>query len=314
MKRVGVVGTMVWDTIYDRDPAQPAVEEWGGISYALAAFDAALADDWQVVPLIKVGRDLAPRAGQFLAGLHHVASGARFIEVPEPNNRVTLRYESADRRCELLSGGVPGWTWPELGPLVRDLDALYVNFISGFEMTLPTVQAMARAFRGPTYTDLHSLFLGVAADGLRIPRPLPEAPGWFGCFDTIQLNEDEFALLGPDALGVAASVLSAGCRALLVTLGARGAAYFHRPDPALPIATERVSLELAGAATLPGVSGGGDPTGCGDVFGAVTFSHLVRGAPLVAAIREGVRLATRNISHRGATGLRDHLLGKLATV
>ncbi len=312
MKRVGVVGSMVWDTIHGRDPAQPAIEEWGGIAYALSAFDAALDDDWQIVPLIKVGRDLAREAGKFLSGLRHVAEGARFIEVPEPNNRVTLRYESADRRCELLSGGVPGWTWPELGPLLHDLDALYVNFISGFEMTLPVAQAVARSFSGPTYTDLHSLFLGVAADGLRVPRPLPEGPGWFGCFDTIQLNEDEFALLGSDALGVAASVLAAGCGALLVTLGPRGAAYFHRPDPALPIATERISLELAGAIVLPG--GGGDPTGCGDVFGAVTFSHLLRGAPLVAAIREGVRLATRNISYRGATGLRDHLLGKLATV
>ncbi len=45
MKRLGVVGSMVWDTIYGRDPAQPAVEEWGGISYSLAALDATLADD-----------------------------------------------------------------------------------------------------------------------------------------------------------------------------------------------------------------------------------------------------------------------------
>ena len=33
---------MVWDTIHGRDPAQPAVEEWGGISYALSALDATL--------------------------------------------------------------------------------------------------------------------------------------------------------------------------------------------------------------------------------------------------------------------------------
>jgi len=31
---------MVWDTIYGRDPAQPAIEEWGGIAYSLAALDA----------------------------------------------------------------------------------------------------------------------------------------------------------------------------------------------------------------------------------------------------------------------------------
>ena len=303
---------MVWDTIHGRDPAQPAVQEWGGISYALSALDAALPQDWEIVPLIKVGRDLASKANEFLRTLRRAPRAVRFIEVPEPNNRVTLRYESADRRCEQMSGGVPGWTWPELGPLVRDIDALYVNFISGYELNLETALMLRRGFAHFIYADLHSLFLAKETDGTRVPRPLPQASTWFSCFDVIQLNEDEFALLGPDPLDVAAQVLAAGCQALIVTLGPRGAAYFHRPDPALPIATERVSLEVAGAVTLPG--GGGDPTGCGDVFGAVTFSHLLRGAPLAAAIREGVRLATRNVSYRGATGLRDHLLGRLATV
>ena len=43
MKRLGVIGSMVWDTIYDREPAQRATEEWGGISYSLSALDATLA-------------------------------------------------------------------------------------------------------------------------------------------------------------------------------------------------------------------------------------------------------------------------------
>src|SRR5206468_11264280 len=107
LKRLGVIGSMVWDTIYGRDPAQPAVQEWGGISYALAALDAALPDDWQIVALIKVGRDLAAKANEFLSGVRRTAHGARFIEVPQPNNRVTLRYESAERRCEQMAGGAP---------------------------------------------------------------------------------------------------------------------------------------------------------------------------------------------------------------
>ena len=79
MKRLGVLGSMVWDTIYGRDPAQPAVEEWGGIAYALSAFDAVLPEDWQIVPLIKVGRDLAPKANAFLKTLRHPAPGTRHL-------------------------------------------------------------------------------------------------------------------------------------------------------------------------------------------------------------------------------------------
>ncbi len=303
MKRLGVIGSMVWDTIFGRDPAQPAVEEWGGISYSLAALDATLGDDWQIVPLIKVGRDLAPRAAAFLGTLQHVAPGARFVEVPAPNNRVTLRYYQRERRCEQMTGGVPPWSWPELGPQVRDLDAVYVNFISGYELGLETAQLLRRGFPRFLYADLHSLFLGKEPDGTRVPQPLPDAPEWFGCFDLVQLNEDELQQLGADPFVVAAGALARGCRSLIVTLGARGAAYFT----GTPVRTARIPTDEA---PVPD----GDPTGCGDVFGAAVVASVLAGAGLEDALRLGTRMGARNVSHRGATGLRDHLRGRLSAV
>ena len=296
---------MVWDTIYGRDPAQPAVQEWGGISYALSALDATLADDWQIVPLIKVGRDLAAKANEFLRTLRHAPHAARFVEVPEPNNRVTLRYESADRRCEQMAGGVSPWTWTELGPLVRDLDALYVNFISGYELNLETAQLLRRGFSKTIYADLHSLFLGKEPNGMRVARPLPEASAWFGSFNIVQLNEDEIGLVGPDPLAVAAGALAQGCSALCVTLGARGATYFTGN----PIRTELIPVPVMHAPAFDQVI---DPTGCGDVFGGAVVAALLRGATLEDAIRTGNQLGARNVTHRGATGLRDHLMGKLS--
>src|SRR5262249_38881651 len=305
LKRIGVVGSMVWDTIYGRDPAQPAVQEWGGISYALSALDAALPDDWQIIPLIKVGRDLAAKANDFLRTLRHTAYDVRFVEVPEPNNRVTLRYESAERRCEQMAGGVPPWTWAELGPLVQDLDALYINFISGFELNLETAQLLRRVSSQMIYADLHSLFLAKDASGLRIPRPLPEAPAWFRCFDVVQLNEDEMGQLGPDPLAVAADAMRQGCTTVCVTLGNRGAAYFTGN----PIRTELIPVPPMHPPTFDEVV---DPTGCGDVFGGGAVAALVSGATIEDAIRLGNQLGARNVSHRGATGLRDHLRGKLS--
>jgi len=296
---------MVWDTIHGRDPAQAAVQEWGGISYALAALDATLPDDWQIVPLIKVGRDLAVKANDFLRSIRHTPHAARFIEVPEPNNRVTLRYESAERRCEQMAGGVPPWTWPELGPLLHDLDALYINFISGFEMNLETAQLLRRGFPRFIYADLHSLFLGKEADGLRVPRALPQAPAWFGCFNVVQLNEDEMSQLGPDPLAIAAAALGQGCSTLCVTLGKRGAAYFTGH----PVRTELIPAPAMHQAAFDQVV---DPTGCGDVFGGAVAALLLAGASLEDALRTGNQLGARNVSHHGATGLRDHLMGKLS--
>ena len=292
---------MVWDTIHGRDPSQGVIEEWGGIAYALAALDAVLADEWVIVPLIKVGRDLAPRANDFLRSLHHIVPGTRFIEVPVQNNRVTLRYLDARRRCEHLQGGVPPWTWSELGPMVRDLDALYVNFISGFELDLETARLLRNGFPRFVYADLHSLFLGKEPDGTRVLQPLPDAPNWFGCFDVVQLNDEELAQLGPEPLAIAAAALGAGCTALCVTGGDRGVVYFT----GRPIRTARLPADAIVA------DGIGDPTGCGDVFGATAAAALAQGTALEEALQLGNRLAARNLSMRGATGLRDHLLGRL---
>ena len=86
MPRVGVVGSLVWDLIHGRDPLAPPTEEWGGIAYALGGLDASLPPEWEIVPLIKVGRDLAAqRDEQVVAGhgdsaAHHHDFGIEDVE------------------------------------------------------------------------------------------------------------------------------------------------------------------------------------------------------------------------------------------
>lgn len=315
MPKLGVVGSLVWDLIHGRDAAAPPVEEWGGIAYALAGVDAALPEGWEFVPLIKVGRDLAREADALLRTLPRRAAGARFIEVPEPNNRVVLHYQSSERRCERMSGGVPGWTWGELGPMVRDLDALYLNFISGFELCLGTAQALRRGFNGPIYADLHSLFLGMQHDGVRVLRPLPDAPSWFNCFDVVQVNEDEMRQLSPDPLSLAAEALGQGASLIVVTLGPRGAAYVAAAGfdgwgtraGAVPAAGGPLRTALIAAPAADAI----DATGCGDVFGATLCARLLAGEPVESAIAQANRFAARNAGYRGATGLSRHLRGEL---
>ncbi|HET6837731.1 MAG TPA: carbohydrate kinase family protein [Gemmatimonadales bacterium] len=334
MPKVGVVGSLVWDQIYGRDPLSPPIEEWGGIAYALSALDASLAPGWEIVPLIKVGRDLSREAQEFLRGLSRITPGARCVEVTAPNNRVVLHYESSERRCERMAGGVPGWTWGELGPMVRDLDAIYINFISGFELCLGTAQALRHGFAGPLYADLHSLFLGMHQDGIRVLRPLPDAPSWFGCFDVVQLNEDEMQQLTPDPLSLSAQALGAGVSLLAVTLGPRGVAYVAAPgfegladwraagqadrqtglslgvpnQPTVrPSASPTVRTALIPAPSIETL----DPTGCGDVFGAACFARLLAGESVEAALRHAARLAARNAAFRGASGLARYLRGEL---
>jgi hypothetical protein len=277
-----------------------------------------------------VGQDLSDRAREFLRSLKHLAPGARCVEVPAPNNRVVLHYHSNERRTERMSGGVPGWTWTELGPMVRDLDAIYLNFISGFELTLGTAQALRRGFHGPIYADLHSLLLGMQHDGVRVPRPLAEAAAWMGCFDVVQLNEDEMRQLSSDPLSLAAEGIGQGVSLLVVTLGPKGAAYVAAPgfDGFARGGDARVALRARDASVVPtGVASQPvrsalipapsvdalDPTGCGDVFGAAAAARLFAGDPVEDALRHASATAARNAVFRGAGGLSHHLRGQLVT-
>ena len=315
MKRLGILGTFVWDTVWtlaDQAAGKP-FESWGGMAFSLAAAAAARPEGWEIVPIAHVGEDLVERAHGFLDTLEGIGARGAVVPVPHPNNRVELVYADEARRGERMSGGVPGWSWEELAPHLEGLDALCINFFAGWELSLEAAEALARAFPGPVYADLHSLFLGPPRDGPRLPRRLPDAPRWLGCFDVVQLNRDERALL----MGVdlkrkpAGEMLEHGPDVVLVTLGEEGASYVS----AERAATLRRGLRGArrivdgsrGHVMPPERVEGGDPTGSGDVWGAAACCGLLGGLPLERVVERANAAAVVKMRHRGGTGLFEHL-------
>lgn len=308
-RRLGVLGTLVLDTI--RRPGRRPVEAPGGITYALAAFEARPAAGWEVLPLVKVGPDGRREADRLLERLTTVGSREGVVDVSAPDNRVELVYDGDGERTERLSGGVPGWSWRELRPLAGSCDALYVNLIAGWELELECARRLREGFPGPLYCDLHSLLLDRAEDGTRRPR-VPEGwRGWFRCFDYVQINRGELELLageaGEDPWRLAGSLVEEGPRAVFVTLGPDGAAWVASRGDGAPARTGH------GPGSGPGPSGGrsapprrveaGDPTGCGDVWGMACFAALLEGAGLEAAVDRANRLAASNAASSGGAGL-----------
>ncbi len=318
---LGVIGTMVWDTIWREADVRSPVEEWGGITYALAAADAATLFDFKVRPIIKLGRDLAERGLRFLRELSVIESDEAISIVEAPNPRVELHYRGTVRRSEHLRGGVPSWTWAELAPRVAGCEALYVNFITGNEFDLATAVELRQNFKGPIYADIHSLMLATGVRGERHARPLSRWSEWLSCFDAVQLNEAELRVLSShwgDPWAFAADIVGHMTPLIFVTLGAGGAAYVMSDDAlpvsgrgraqlqsSSPIRTGRVSVEPLDA---------GDPTGCGDVWGITTFGALLVGADVEEAIRLANLAAGRNVLHRGASGLNRFLRGGIERV
>jgi sugar/nucleoside kinase (ribokinase family) len=311
--RLGVVGTLVWDRI--RHPADGArdLEDWGGAAYTLAALSAALPPGWEILPLLKLGEDLEGEARLHLKGLGGVRD-AGVVRVRGPHNRVILDYADDQRRGERQIGGVPSWTADEIAPHLEGLDALLVNFISGQEVELATMQRVRAAFHGPIYADLHSLLLEPPHGGERRPRPLPSWEEWVRCFDAVQLNHEELATLAGsgDPWHFAAEALAPSTLLTLVTRGAEGARWLVAEGlPADPLEWPRHRGEAPAPRRLRDAPAAapvaGDPTGCGDVWGGTLFARLLAGDALEAAIAAAQRAAARNAGRRGTAGLATDL-------
>lgn len=304
-RRLGIIGTFVWDTVWtlaDQAAGRP-LESWGGVSFSVASAAATLPEGWEIVPIAHVGSDLIDGVHAYLDTVEGIGSRGGIVAVSEPNNRVELVYSDDARRGESMRGGVPGWTWDDLVPHVAGLDALYVNFLSGWELGLPAARHL-RALPIPVYADLHSLFLGPPrADGPREPRRLPHADEWLRCFRAVQVNEEEYELLWGKFLrpGEAPSRFhDHGVEAAFVTLGREGAAYSVSAE--LPAGTVQSGHVLA-----PAPVDGGDPTGCGDVWGAAVFCGLLGGLPPGRAVERANAVAAAKLRHRGGSGLFEHL-------
>lgn len=311
---------MVRDSIHrDVEGIQESTEAWGGIGYALEALAAGLAEDWEVLPLVKVGADLSNEAEAYLSQLPRAQVGPGPMTAAALNPRVELRYVDGVRVSERISHIPPPWSWSELEPLVGSCDALYVNFITGFEMELETALKLRSHFHGPIFADLHSLFLALDDQGRRSPRTLPDAKRWLHAFDAVQVNEGEFHLLSGgdgDPWHWAEQAVQSDLSLIAVTLEDRGAAYAAAPGFASdPFHWFR--FRGRAAHNLPAKIGGveqrsgairGDSTGCGDVWGSVLFARLLAGEPLEGAMEQANGMAARKLGHSGADGLAAHLV------
>ncbi len=331
-QRVGVLSTLVCDVIHGPPPAHDISEGWGGVAYGVSGLGAALDDAWEMVPFIKVGADVADEARAWLRAVPGICAEPALWVVPEPNNRSELRYLTPEHRTEQMRGGVPPWSAAELLPLfdAAELDALYVNFLSGREVDLTTMQRIRAQFSGPIYVDLHMLLWHTDDDGRRSLQPLRDAAAWCACFDFIQVNEEEMRMLAPDFDLYATLTLGAGVLATFVTLGSRGVQYgAHHALRSLAdrpaILAEVCAVPPAVVAVLPaaralpyaagvvpppalGVGAVLDPTGCGDVWGGTIFARLLAGDSLAQALATANRAASHNAQSQGVVGLAHQLM------
>ncbi|MCX6829776.1 MAG: carbohydrate kinase family protein [candidate division Zixibacteria bacterium] len=300
--KVGIIGTINRDSIRLADGT--IKEGWGGILYNIVALSDLIGDKAEIYPVCNIGRNHYASILQILGQLEGVHTDY-IRKILEKNNHCHLTYLPDGEKTEILTGGVRRLTYTDLHPLL-DCDFVLVNYISGRDLYLSSLQKLRRCFKGKIYIDLHSLTLGKRKDGSRFLR---KPPGWekvVQVADFFQMNRLELSILAGIDVGTISdrnSLLSAfetlmtglgrnadylSGRAYIITAGKQGC-YVVRAKRAT-LSMEQVVAERR--------AGQGDTTGCGDCFSAGFIAGLLQNMDLRSCAKLANRAALNRLMER----------------
>ncbi len=227
---VAVIGSINRDTV--RFPDGHSVTGFGGTLYNLFGLHRLLGDRVYLSPVCNLGSDVEADVRRKLSYIEGIdTSHVRIVQ--SQNNHCEMEYDASGHRRERFTGFVPAISYTQIEPLL-DSDLVLVNFISGRDISLKTLEAVSIASRGTVYIDLHTLMLGLRRDGTRYYR---KPRGWreFSvCADYLQMNAAEFETLSEERITVESiqrfyrEYLYGEVHAVIVTLGAMGAMLARR--------------------------------------------------------------------------------------
>lgn len=298
--QITVIGHLCFDIIHtkDQDGKERIHESLGGIYFTLATLSQLLSDSDRLVPVFGVGRHEYERVLERLSQRRNIATEGIFI-FEGPSNQVHLFYGDEGKRVECSRHIADPIHFDRIKPHLAGADGVLINMISGFDLTLGTLDQIrmeTRTHSTPTHFDFHSLTLGIDREFTRFRRPIPDWRRWCFMQNSIQMSEEEAAGLTAERYDETAMInqlMPLMVNALIITRGERGATLIRQQHKKL------FREEIAGIPAPPPA----DPTGCGDVFGAAFLYKFILSKEFVQSAFFANSLAAFNATFPGSEGL-----------
>lgn len=295
MKKIGIIGAPCIDEI-----VSPSGEvtgfSLGGILYSYAVLERIAREknlDVTYYPFTIIAeRDL-----EFLEPFFSKLKHFDFSHTPRSNdattNRVQLIYEDEGKRKEVCSVILPEVTADHLSTnVLSSLDGLFVNMISGYDISIDTMEWLRSNTSAHIHLDVHALTLGKLSESGRRFAPVTDWQRWAMAANSVQLNEKEALFFPPAGSGPYISQIRHQSkndtteRTVILTRGEKDTIGYNitRSEKHI-VPTEKVAAI--------------DTTGSGDVFGAVYLLEQVLGSSTADAISSANHWAGRNTVMKG---------------
>jgi sugar/nucleoside kinase (ribokinase family) len=302
--KVTVIGTINKDTIIF--PNGKRAESFGGILYNLSAL-SGLGGKWmEIYPVCNLGYDVYNQVERILKKYDNVKLNG-INKVRRKNNHAYLLMGKENQREEILRNRVPVLSFTRIKPFL-DNDAILVNFISGFDISLNTLRRVRKNTDAMIFLDMHSLTLGIHKNGKRFFKTPKSWREYLKQADLVQTNLLELFVLSGKKLESSKDirdfgnyVLSLGPKVLLVTMGEDGAVMIYR-DGRVCKFKKCEGIKVRGFK---------DTTGCGDVFLAGFLAYYLYTGKLSQSLDFANRFAAEKCKISGVEGVAE-LLKKIA--
>jgi hypothetical protein len=271
LKRIGIIGQPCIDEIISPN-GEMTSQALGGILYSYAALERVVKESNSEVEFLPLTWFSKPDADVILplfALLPHFKDLSKLFSTESLTNRVRLIYSDNIHRSEHCPIILPPITPEELSWIdVASLDGIFINMISGFDISLDTLKWIRTQTKAYIHLDIHALVLGELSNDTNEPRKMTgrkDWSEWIKSVDSVQMNEMESDWLGAPKITAEKELLSEirklstdqGLpKTVIITRGERGATSFD-------FQKEKILNKEASKKAIK------NTTGSGDVFGAI---------------------------------------------
>ena len=310
--RIGIIGQPCIDEIV-HDGSTVAKLALGGVLYSYAAMERIMRDCGSAsdtfVPLTWLSKPDNSLLAPLLDKLNYLEHDTGFWNTEELSNRVQLRYKPNGERTEHCPHILPPLKESEITPeLLEKLDGLFINMISGFDISIATLEAALLSAKKRPYIhlDVHALVLGQLSNSNdgdfgsgREPRGVSEWMRWLAIADSIQMNDFEIRWFADPEIKSEREFIEAVCKIedrhpehIIVTKAALGATMFD---------INAGKVYHASPAPVAAI----ETTGSGDVFGSAFIFFILAGHSAEDALQLAVKWATWNTTLTGIDQIID---------
>jgi len=291
--KITVIGHICLDVI--ELPNGTTSQSYGGIFFSIAALANLLNKNDTIIPVFGISKVDYDKLLNHLNKYSNIDTSAIF-NFDGPTNQVHLYYSDNKKRIECSEHIAEPIPWSKIRKCL-DVDMVFINMISGFDITLETldfIRMRTRENKTEIYFDVHSLTLGIDSSNKRFYQPVDTWRRWLFMLHAVQMNETEAANLTPEPLdekNLAKHILALNTKAVHITKGSRGSTVY--------IAQQKNISQIDVPALEPEKAI--DPTGCGDVYGSAYCASYMKTKDILKSAEFANRVASFNAQSIGST-------------